>query len=181
MKTHTAYFELIIIMAFIVTGVPLLLQLMITCNNSKMNYMEDKTMYKLTNSVEYVRDPVTNQLQPLNLAPISMDCGSVEVIPFIQDKYCPKEARVIDLQLTAVRPNGTDSSGAEVGVLHNAASESSLTITDGWLAKRVDETSSFNHLVDSKLKAAMSPYYIVWNTKTNHWMITHEFINIFEE
>lgn len=171
MKVHTSYFELVMIMVFIIAGVPLLIQLMGVCKSSVMDYMEDKTMYKLSDSIDYQYDPTTKQYLPINLAPILLDRGEVRILPYIQDKFCPTDGLSFSIYPNANKPSYVPVSGERIYT---------MMIEDGWLAKKDTASQKYYNNTDACL-TDMSPYYLVWNSYQHRWMITHKFINIFQE
>ena len=177
MKAHTGLFELVIIVVFIIGATPLLMSLVLTCNKSKFNYLDDKTVYEMNDTVEYVYDAVTRSYVPINLSPISLDYGGAQLISLLQDDYCPDSGKSIAFKLTASHPDGTDDSGNAVIPV------STINITRGWYTKRTDAFSTLHNTVSGHLKSVGvdGPFYLVWDYKNNTWMITHEFVNIFEE
>lgn len=181
MKAHTGFFELIIIVAFVVACVPLLMSLMLACNRSKFRYLDDKTVYSMGGTVEYVYSSDTGQMVPVNLAPIKLDKGGAQAIALIQDDYCPESGMLVNWKLTASHPDGTDSAGAVVPLTY-AGQTNTLSITRGWRTKRADAFDSLHRLVSGPMNAvgADGPFYLVWDYEANCWMITHEFVNIFE-
>lgn len=192
MKTHTGLFELIIIFVFIVAGVPLLLSLVMVCSRSKFRYLDDKTVYKMSDSVEYVVSTDVHgneQLVPVNLAPIGLDFSATQLIALIQDDYCPVEGMRVDVKPTANTCWGTYRAGGVetvVDTLYRTGypATNTLTITRGWYAKRYDEFESLKNLLSPYDKLGQyynDKFYLVWNSDTDSWMITHEFINIYEE
>lgn len=187
MKAHTGFMELIIIMAFIVAGVPLLLSLVRVCNNSEFNYLDDKTIYSMADTIEYV--PGTNI--PTNLAPIKLDYGAAQLIAILQDDYCPDDGKLVNWKLNANVPSGeykTETAGITTYTPVNPilipgySTTNTLTITRGWLAKRANTFSALHNNVASSMRPnANDPFYLVWDYSSDCWMITHEFVNIFEE
>lgn len=79
--------DLILIVSFIVAGIPLMLMLMLTVESSKMNYLEDKTVLTI-NYVDTVTD-IDGKIYPRSIEPIHIDYGGAMAIAAIQDDYCP--------------------------------------------------------------------------------------------
>lgn len=192
MKAHSGFFDLIMVMVFIVAAVPLLLSLVRVCNNSEYRYLDDKTTYTMAESVEYVT--VTSptggkKMVPVNLAPIRLDYGAAQVIALIQDDYCPSSGTRLNWKLTANTPWGYDTvAAANVPYIKKQASDvNTLVITKGWTAKRVDQFGALHNAVSAPMKivngaqTAKDVFYLVWDFEADCWMITHEFVNIFEE
>lgn len=177
MKAHTGLFELVIIVAFIIGATPLLMSLVTVCNNSKFRYLDDKTVYEMNDTVEYVYDAVTRSYLPVNLSPIRLDYGGAQLIALLQDDYCPDSGKKVAFKLTASHPDGTNNSGSAVVPV------TTLNITRGWYTRRTDAFSSLHNVVSGPMKTSGvdGPFYLVWDYKNDVWMVTHEFINIFEE
>lgn len=182
MKAHTGLFELVLIVIFIVACVPLLITLVITCNRSKFRYLDDKTVYSMGGIVEYVYDSNTNSYLPVNLAPIKLDMGGAQLIALIQDDYCPEDGLKVNWKLSATSPDGSNSAGY-VDHIGYPSINNTLTITRGWYTKRGNAFRSLHNTVRGPMVAtgAEGPFYLVWDYKADCWMVTHEFINIFEE
>ncbi len=184
MKASQGFSELIIIMAFMIACVPLLLTLVRTCNNSEMEYLNDKTIYKMTDSVEWVLDDNNGHkiYVPTNLAPISLDYGGAQVMAVLQDDYCPDDGRQYYFNFDADSIYSTINSGTDANI----------QVVGGWSAKHVTE---WTKQLSLSLKPAMveDRMYIVWNAnipdattgEVGHcWMIVNSkdnFVNIFEE
>lgn len=191
MKAHTGITDLIMIMVFIVAGVPLLLSLMRACNNSRFSYLDDKTVYNMYDSVEYVpvKDPDGHtSMVPTNLAPISLDYGGAQLIALIQDDYCPSDGTKVNWKLTADTPWGWNSTTGVVTPLTTSLSTNpTLQITKGWTAKRYNAFSAIHAGVSNPMKhvgganTVKDDFYLVWDFESDCWMITHEFVNIFQE
>lgn len=187
MKAHTGFFELVIIMVFIVAGVPLMMALMKTCQKSQYDYMEDKTVYKMGSVVEYNYDPITKSYVPTNLAPINLDYGAAMLLAIVQDDYCPESGKIVNWKLTANSPSGErrQPSGlyTPVDPILWGSRTNTITFRRGWNVVRNDEFVSLVNNTAAPMKSAGidGPFYLVWDYTNDSWMITHEFVNIFEE
>lgn len=186
MKAHTGFTELVIIMVFIIAGTPLLLALMNTLQRSKFNYLDDKTIYKMSDTVEYL--PGTNI--PINLSPIRLDYGGCQIIAAIQDDYCPESGLLVNWKLTANTPSGerkTTTGGVNsyspVDHITTVGYDPThtLTITRGWLTRRINAFSALHNSVSGPMRPnAKDAFYLVWDYEEDCWMITHEFVNVYE-
>jgi hypothetical protein len=174
MKSSSGMLELVILMAFIVAGIPLMVSLMVTANKSKYNYMDDKTVYDVANSVEFRYDAATNSYMPVNLSPIHLDSGGAQVIALLQDDFCPDDGKNISYKLTASHTDGTNAAHATVTPTFN------LNITRGWYTKRFNKFSDLHSLVGPATRSlgAGDVYYLVWDKSSDCWMVTHEFVNV---
>lgn len=184
MKASQGYFELVIIMAFMVAGLPLLMTLVYACHSSEMNYLEDKTIYKMSDSVEWILyDANGNKVYvPDNLAPLSVDYGGAQIMAVIQDDYCPKDGRLYYYNYDA----------SSIYSFINVSTDAKVSVTSGWGAQC---TAGWTNQLGLSLKPTMvnDSMYIVWNANipddangvVGHcWMIVDSkdnFINIFEE
>lgn len=183
MKVHAEFFDLVFIMVFIIAGTPLLISLVLTCDKSEFRYLDDKTVYTMGSIVDYKYSESTGTYVPVNLAPLRLDLGGAQLIALIQDDYCPENGMTVNWKLTANRPDGTNNGVAVDPIRISASVPDTLVITRGWYTKRADVLKSLHDNVSGPMKAAGAngPFYLVWDYKRDCWMITHEFINIFEE
>jgi hypothetical protein len=170
MKVSSGMMELVIMMALMVSSVPLLCALVITCNGTKMDYLSDKSVMHVSDSVEWVtvkRDGKT-YYYPDNLAPIQIDYGGAQAIAIVNDDYCPDDGKIVRFDYT--------NNSVLKAISSDAAT---LEIKDGW--KSLVNKAWLTQLNKSKNAAYKSSQcYLVWNTKSKQWMITTEFVNIFE-
>lgn len=178
MKAHSGLMELVIIIAMMVGSVPLLTTLVITCSRTKMSYLDDKTIYKMSDSIEWVEQNVNGSktLVPTSLAPISIDYGGAQAIAIVNDEYCPSDGRLIYYDYTA------DS----IFTGHNTNTPS-LSITYGWKSLMMSNWGQQlgyvkNGTTISSLDDAYknSKCYLIWSATDKHWVITTKFVNIFE-
>lgn len=199
MKVHTGLGELIIIFVFIIAAIPLMMALVRVTNMSKMSYLDDKTVYKMADSIEYketveVRNGKTyTKLEPVNLAPLKIDFAATQLIAVVQDDYCPEQGMIINVIPDSNTPWGDKkkSDGTYVDgslIKRNVNDEHTLEITRGWYAKRynvfdslVKELNKESTLAGPGKSWVNDDFYLVWDINDNCWMITHEFVNIFQE
>lgn len=174
MKSSTGMLELVIIIAFIVAATPLLVSLIRTGNASKYNYLDDKTVYDMANSVEYQYDAATNTYYPVNLAPIHVDAGGMQLIALIQDDYCPESGKKIDYAFDVARVDGTNVAGNAV------TPTASLEIVRGWYTRRFNAYADMHTKVwpAAKAKGVTNTYYMIWDYAHDKWIITNEFVNV---
>lgn len=181
MKAHTDMFNLILVMVFIVAAVPLMISLVYTCNKSKFRYLDDKTVYSMRDIVEYVEQPSTGQMVPVNLSPLRLDKGGTQLIALIQDDYCPEQGMKVNWKLTANKPDGTNNGTAITPLVSvGQPSGNTLTIRRGWYTRKNDAFSALHNAVSGSM-ANDGVFYLVWDYDADCWMITSQFINIFEE
>lgn len=189
MKSWSGFIELIIIMVFIMAGVPLLLSLVLVLNRSKFNYLEDKTIYSI-NSNNEVYLASDNRYYPVVLAPISTDFGGALCMALVQDDYCPDEARDV-LWMYHSDDNSeakqfmSDPLNYETG---NCCAE--MHITKGWFGRRQDVftslyngTQSGGYNLSCNLQGQRIDYlaegklYLAYNYTEKAWVITMRKIN----
>ena len=186
MKAHTGFIELVIMMAMMVACVPLLCTLVVTCDRTKMNYLEDKTIYKMSDSVEWDKSVVNGKtvLVPSTLAPIGIDYGGAQIIALVNDDYCPDDGKIIRYNYDADSVNSP----------FNDTTDAKLEITDGWKAQYSiywgnqlgdsDYASSLYNPHVNAITGEADELCIVWNTANKCWMIAkkdvNKIINIYE-
>ncbi len=180
MKAHTGFIELVLILSMMVACVPLLMTLVITCNRTKMNYLSDKTVYKISDSIEWVEQNVNGKktLVPSTLAPIGIDYGGAQIIALINDDYCPEDGKFIYYSYD------TDS----VFTAHSEQTTPSLSIVDGWKAQyntywsqQMGETVNDSTVLSSLNNTYKnSKCYLVWSAVDKKWVITSKFVNVYE-
>lgn len=175
MKVHTGYLELVIIIALMIACVPLLCTLMYTCNSTKMSYLDDKTIYKMSDSVTWETATIDGRqtLVPSTLAPISIDYGGAQIIAVVNDDYCPEDGKVIHY----------DYDSSSIYSSFNASTDAVLKITDGWKALK---SKAWSEQLSLSLNSSLrdKQMYLVWNAETKCWMIAPKpaggIINVFE-
>lgn len=201
MKAHTGLGELIIIFVFIIAAIPLLMSLVRVTNTSKMSYLDDKTIYKMTDSIEYkeVKEVIDGRtytrLVPINLAPIKLDFAATQLIAVVQDDYCPEQGMNVNVIRDANTPwgdkrnsDGTYSDLQYIGEVSMGGRDHTLEIKRGWYALRYDvfsrhvnELNTVSGLAGPGRSWVEDDFYLVWDINRDCWMITHEFVNIYQE
>lgn len=173
MRGIYGWFDLIMIMALMIASVPLMMTMVITMNKTKMEYLEDKTIYTMPAEIEYEEKIVNGQkvVIPKTLATVQLDYGGTQALACVQDDYCPTDGRVVRYNYDASSVyDGSDPSDGE------------LTIVKGWRA------SMKNHWKSQLQKSLNLNYkdknlYLVWSAKDRNWMFSYNdghLINIYE-
>ena len=168
-KTNNGFMQLIIVMTFMIANLPLLMLLMRQCSLSSFNYLDDKTMYTISSSIE-PGDGVAGD--PQNLACIRMDFGAAVSLACTNDVYCPVDGRVVKY---------TTQSKHILDTL-NVGESKTLRIVKNWETVKTSEFSDviMNYAVDSnKVAFSNKKMYLIWNAQEDCWMITPNFINIY--
>ena len=189
MKGIQGFMDLIILVVFMMASVPLLVTLIITSNKTKMNYLEDKTMFTLTDSIEYDLQEINGRkvYMPKSLAPLSLDYGGAQVLALIQDDYCPDDGTNVYY----------DYDANSVFTTINPLTDANLVITDSWktvreakwqevLSKSIStNTAESPNTFDKRSyeKFGNQMLNIIWSANQKCWVITYNnghIINIFE-
>ena len=189
MKGWHGFIELILIMVFVVAGIPLLLTLIMVLNRSKFNYLDDKTIYSMTSTSDmYLASD--GKYYPVNLVPVNTDFGGALCLSLVQDDYCPDEAKEVLWMyhcddVTESKELMTDSLDYTTG---NCCYE--LHIADGWFGRRQDAfvsqyngTQSGGVSMSCNLQDQRKEYlsegrlYLAYNNTEKAWMITMRKIN----
>lgn len=177
MKPSVGLTELIIIIAIMVGSLPLLYSLILVCNNTKMDYLADKTTYQVSDSVEWELITYSDGRKayvPSTLAPIPLDYCGAQLMCVVNDDYCPEDGQIVRFSW--------DNNSVLTNVNDNDAM---LMITGGrvanWLSDWTKQLNGDGVHVGSLNPAYLhEDLYLVWNTEAKQWMITSKFINIFE-
>lgn len=200
MKAWNSFFELVIVMVFVLVSVPLLISLVYAINRSKFNYLDDKTIYQVSPTNEMFT--IDEHYYPLAMLPVHTDFGGSMVLPLIQDNYCPQEARnlvwaittkhsdypldTMDRQYTIEESNKLDAGTlTNADEIHEGFVAHQLTITGGYEGIKYD---LFNALINSlDIKIFQDTYmsenrdmYFVYNYTNDKWMLTAQQINALE-
>lgn len=146
--------ELVLIFFFMLGGIPLLIALVVTCNNSEMHYLNDKSVYDMSTSIDYVWDKDTNNdgivdsqdgpalLVPINMSPLQLSYGESLILLVIQDDMGPdgngtEPGDVMniawDFNMSKLGQSSTSSGvvGSDGAFL--------IPVTKGWAGKKYDE------------------------------------------
>jgi hypothetical protein len=171
MKVQTGLAELILIVSMMVASIPLLCTLVRVCNTTQMDYLSDKTVYKVSDSVDWTLQTIDGHkvLVPTSLAPVSIDYGGAQILAIINDEYCPSEGRLVRYSYNTNSVFSSCISG-----------NNKLVLTDDVYKNKTDEWKA-QLSATSNWSLAGTNLYLVWNAKDEQWMITSQYVNIFEE
>lgn len=175
MKSLFAYMDLLMLVVFMLFGVTLIANVATQCRKSSMEYLDDKTLYTIGESMEWVEvtdvDGTTRWV-PYDASALRVDIGGAICLALIQDDYCPAEARKIEYLYEADSPTYATT----------ASPNSTLQIVTGWRTLKIAEFEGV--LAEAGTNAIVDLYngkdlYLVWNIDRDNWMITSKFINIY--
>lgn len=174
-KSNNGIIQFLIVMVFMVASLPMLTMLIYQCNASEFEYLDDKSVYEVSSSIEmdtYVDANGVTQFVPVNLSCMKMDFGSAVSLACINDEYCPVEGRVVKYTLN----------GSHILDDLNVSEENTLRIVKNWEPNMGIE---FSNVITgyatntNKNNLSNSDMYLVWNAHEECWMITPKFINIY--
>ena len=174
MKALFAYMDLILLVVFMLFGLPLIINIATVSRNSSMSYMDDKTLYTIGDNMEWIEvgEGEEKRWVPSDASALKTDFGGALCSALVQDDYCPADGRKVEYLL-----NADSTRYAET-----ASSNGTLQIVTGWRTLRLAEfdgvlaeigtNANFNTYRDKNL-------YIVWNVDRDCWMVTGKFVNIY--
>lgn len=186
MKAWTGYIELIIIMVFIIAGVPLFLALVYTCNKSSFNYLADKTIYNISNN-EGMYLASDGRYYPVAMLPIRVDYGGAIAMALVQDNYCPAGGNNLAYAYNTdiINSEFFNASPPEVvdpTVNGNGAIWGSVKLVDGWQGHKLDAFDSIKNRIDTEVIRntwSNQRLFLAYNYKEKAWMITAQRISSF--
>lgn len=141
--------ELIFIIVFMVTGLPLLIQVVRTMELDKMTYLDDKSIYQLPSTLEIseVDGEIVIWAGQTDYNHTTLNTAGVILISAVQDDYCPADGYAIRYP---------------AGLL---TEQHDLEISKGWRGLRYNKFSDIlNRLPDSYRDTNRSAKWaMVWN------------------
>ena len=185
MKVIEGYMDLIIIIAVIIIGMPIITNLLISCNANTMDYLDDKSVIEMSDYVEYTYH--NGQLIPEYLVPPSTSYAGVIFLPLVQDVF---QTETHDTMLV---PGYT----WETDVLSLPSESYQDMQFEQWVDYTVVRKNKFKefwdtfiskeHIVRTSINPGddISPtfvkWYYVWDDRIDRWILTDEVNLIYEK
>ena len=209
MRANSGLMELIFVLFLMVAAIPLYTALVIQMNNDTFYYLDDKTVYELSDNIqiaEYTIECLDNEgniyytpvLLPTYPDNVRIDFGAAMALPIVQDDYCPQntdykyEFNVNKgrYEISKIFFDNKVTYQYDWPLTHNPdMGLYTMEIQDGWGAVLLDKANQVRNQVGSnqlwkwamcKINNELRKFYLVWDNSTNSWIITAQHINIYE-
>lgn len=164
----TGFIELAILIAALVTGLPLFIACVIYGNNMHLTYIADKSTWNITEDIEWEVNAEGVLVPKSSITPQVMTLAQSLTLPYVQDEYSPNIGRHIIYNFDANQ------------ITDDTTPDKEITIADDSRGYRYLDKSTIGELcpitdIDTKKD---KNFYYVYNPVKRGWMITNEFINV---
>lgn len=178
----TGFIELLITVAALVCGLPLF----IACNimaNSDVNtvYLNDKSTWDIAMDIEWKLNSSGVLVPDSVIEPVTITAAQAAVMPYVQDEYTPNAARTILYNYNASTVTDSTLTGNEFKYVIGPNLRATR-YADSNKAKQVLPLAEVN-TIDKQLelnRMRTRKTYMVWNYAQDAWMLTEQYINIYE-
>lgn len=164
----TGFIELVVIMAALVVGLPLLLMTITAANTMTTSYIEDKSTWHITADIEYEVNDRGVLVPKTIITPQQMSLAQAAVLAYVQDEYSPDSSRKFDYNYDAT------------SLMDDTNPDYNITIPPHSRGYRYENGDCIEIIApkDTLSSRVDKSFYYVYNPVRKSWMITNEFIDV---
>jgi hypothetical protein len=182
LKVIEGYMDLIIILAIMIIGMPLIVNLIYSCNRDSMRYLDDKSVIELSDYIEYVE--YNGDMIPQYLVPPSTNYAGVVFLPLVQDVF---QTETHDTALVPGYTWSTDFvSTTDKLDMPFENWEDYTVVRKAQFRQYWNQEISDNHTLRTSLNpTSKNPLYVkwyyIWNDELDRWILTDKVNLIYQK